>query len=220
LRREFDQQHYIRLPQLLHSELLRKIERQLPEDDFSEMVHEGVGTEFVIKDGVAPRLLNFVVNRRAFFSIVEQITGCGRIGCFSGRVYRMVPSEGHHDSWHDDIDDAPAVAGAEVAQQEPTGRLIALSMNLSEGPYAGGALQIRDKKTREILREVRNVVFGDAIIFRLAPHLQHKVAEVKGNVAKTAFAGWFLRRPDFEAMYTHQQWSARSAQSGPSVRMR
>jgi hypothetical protein len=43
--------------------------------------------------------------------------------------------------------------------------MIALSINLNAKPYEGGALQIRSAKTHEILCEVYNRNYGDAIIF-------------------------------------------------------
>ena len=36
---------------------------------------------------------------------------------------------------------------------------------------------------------------GDAIIFRLASHLQHRNTNVTGSTPKTAFAGWFRSDP-------------------------
>ena len=59
----------------------------------------------------------------------------------------------HSDSWHDDDGD---------------GRMVALSLNLSTNGYRGGVLQIRDKQSGEILHEVANTGFGDAIVFRRA----------------------------------------------------
>jgi hypothetical protein len=113
----------------------------------------------------------------------------------------MVPAEGHYDSWHDDIEDG-IVTGIED-EWTPHGRLVALSLNLSDAAYEGGALLLRDKVTEQTLSEVRNIGLGDAIMFRLAQHLEHRVADVVGDVPKTAFAGWFHRRPEYESMYAH-----------------
>jgi hypothetical protein len=38
---------------------------------------------------------------------------------------------------------------------------------------------------------VNNTGFGDAILFRISKDLEHRVTEVVGEVAKTAYAGWF-----------------------------
>ena len=127
-------------------------------------------------------LLHFLINNQSLFDVMQKITGCAPIGCFEGRVYRVVPNSGHHDAWHSDMVDH---------------RLVALSINLSEEVYSGGVLQIRGRNSKRILCEVANTGLGDAIIFRLAGHLEHRITEVEGTVAKTAFAGWFKSQPSF-----------------------
>ena len=77
------------------------------------------------------RLL-LLVNDERMLDVVRSITGCGPIGHFDGRVYRLEPSSDHYDSWHDDLGD---------------GRLVAMSINLGRQPYEGGALEIRDRRT-------------------------------------------------------------------------
>ena len=94
----------------------------------------------------------------------------------------MIPDCGHYDSWHDDLIEH---------------RIIAMSINLSTEIYSGGLLQIRNRNSEEIIQEVANVGFGDAIVFRLANSLQHRITNVEGIVPKTAFAGWFRSQPDF-----------------------
>jgi hypothetical protein len=61
-------------------------------------------------------------------------------------------------------------------------------------------LQIRDSASGEILHEESNTGPGDALIFQIAPALQHRVARVTGNRPKTAFAGWFKSEPDFKTL--------------------
>ena len=133
-------------------------------------------------ENIASRMLEFLTNDQKLFEIIQQITGCDRIGCFSGRMYRMMPGRDHYDSWHNDMLEH---------------RMVAMSINLSEGFYSGGLLQIRDRHSQQILHEVANLGVGDAIVFRLAHSLQHRVTNVEGAVPKTAFAGWFRSQPDF-----------------------
>jgi hypothetical protein len=66
-----------------------------------------------------------------------------------------------------------------------------MSVNLSPEIYGGGTLQLRNAHTRRVLREVANTGPGDAILFQIAPDLQHPVTAVTGAVPKSAFAGWF-----------------------------
>lgn len=186
LKRQFEQRHCILLPELLEPGLLRLVQSGIVESAFEERVHEGIGTnrELCLRDNRISTLLHVLLNGCQFRRLVEQATGCGRIGCFAGRVYRVVPNAGHQDAWHSDLDG---------------NRLAALSLNLSAEMYDGGVLQIRDRQSKEILHEVANTGFGDAIVFRLDPRLQHRITEVEGVASKTAFAGWFQSEPDFIA---------------------
>jgi hypothetical protein len=94
----------------------------------------------------------------------------------------MISGNGHYDSWHDDMVED---------------RLVAMSINLSTDVYLGGVLQIREKNSQQVIQEVANIGLGDAIVFRLAHSLQHRITDVQGKVPKTAFAGWFRSQPEF-----------------------
>jgi hypothetical protein len=182
---QFAKQHCIHLPHFLDPDLLPLLSKQIAEAEFFERVHDDGGTppptDLCMKTNNAMRLLGFLVNDPALFSIVQRITGCARIGCFMGVVYRLSPGA-HYDSWHDDL--------------RPH-RMIAMSINLSAGLYEGGVLQIRDRETREILHEAPNPGVGDAVLFRISPRLEHRVSKVEGNVPRTAYAGWFQSEPEF-----------------------
>lgn len=187
LRGQFDREHYVRLPALLEPALLRFIQSKIDQAEFYERIHQGIKSnkELCMKqDGAFGALLLFM-NDENLFKIIQSITECGRIGCFEGRVYRVIPGEGHHDAWHSDILDD---------------RLVGMSINLSTEDYAGGILQIRDRESEEIVSEISNLGSGDAIVFRLAPHLQHRITEVEGKAVKTAFAGWFRAKPNFVSL--------------------
>lgn len=187
LQAEFARRHYLRLPGLLDSELLDFVQRQIDAGEFQERVHEGIASnkELCMSGNAAFGALLFVMNDEKLFQIMQQLTGCERIRCFAGRVYRVNPGQGHHDSWHNDIGED---------------RLVGMSINLSKGTYGGGVLQMRDRDSKEIVGEVDNVGAGDAIVFRLSPRLQHRITEVEGPTSKTAFAGWFRARPDFSSL--------------------
>jgi hypothetical protein len=120
-----------------------------------------------------------IVNDRRLFAVVRAISGCDAIGCYNGIVYRMDPRPEHSDTWHSDMDG---------------NRMVTLSVNLGE-PYEGGVLQIREKKTDRIVHEVPNTGAGDAILFALGDHLEHRVGAVTGRATKMALAGWFQRSP-------------------------
>ena len=75
------------------------------------------------------------------------------------------------------------------------GRLVGLSINLTARPYEGGLLQIRDANTEVILAEKANTGYGDAMIFRISPGLEHQVTPVTSDTPRLVLAGWFSSGP-------------------------
>lgn len=191
LRAQFDRQHYLQFPELLEPGLLDFIQLQVDQGGFYERVHEGIESnkELCMENNAAFAALVFLLNGERVFQIIQDITQCGRIGCFEGRVYRVIRGRGHHDSWHNDMLED---------------RLVGMSINLSREAYAGGILQIRDRKSGRIISEVANLGAGDAVVFRLSRQLQHRITEVEGKSSKTAFAGWFKSQPNFLSLLKEQ----------------
>ena len=134
-----------------------------------------------MQDNALLRLIRFTVNDYDLFRIIEKMTGCGPIGCFDGRIYRMTAGP-QQDSWHDDWAE---------------NRVIAMSVNLSEQSYLGGELMLRHRDRPEKIQQIVNTSFGDALLFRLGAKLEHQVAKVRGRAPKTAYAGWFRTQPDY-----------------------
>jgi len=191
LRLQFERQHYVRLAQLLEPGLLDFLQAQIDQGKFYERVHAGIKSnkELCMAGNNAFGALLLLMNDEKLFELVRDVTQCERIRCFEGRVYRVIPRRGHHDSWHNDLGDD---------------RLIGMSINLSREAYRGGILQIRDQDSQRIISEVDNLGIGDAIVFRLSRSLQHRITDVEGEVPKTAFAGWFRAQPDFPSLIKEQ----------------
>lgn len=187
LRREFDRRHTVRLPGILEPELLAVVLRGIDQAEFYERTHQAIGPnkELCLEKSPVVGLLHVLLNGEDLFRTIRRITGCGSIGCFDGRVYRVTPGCGHHDSWHSD-----------VAEH----RLVAMSINLSATAYRGGILQVRDHRSRRIIHEVANAGLGDAILLRVSDELQHRITDVEGTGSKTAFAGWFQSAPAFHSL--------------------
>jgi len=183
-RAEFEKQDWVRLPAILDRELLQIAQSQLGESQFEEK-SASLYRELTVADSALPFALLLLVNNRRLFELIEEITRCGHIGCFRGRIYRIVPGANHHVEWHTDLNGT---------------RLLALSVNLNTEPYEGGVLSIREAATERILCELTNSGFGDAILFRIDERLQHRVSDVEGTVAKTALAGWFESAPDYRTL--------------------
>ena len=185
LQDEFREHHFFRLPQLLEPSLLEYFMRQIDEACFEPRSHGEIGNELWIREPRIALALNLLLSDPQMLSLVERVTESGHVGCFDGRVYRLLPEAGTYDSWHDDLGD---------------GRLAAMSLNLSREPYSGGVLQIRRRTTQEKVAEVVNQVPGDAVVFRLHRDFQHRVTALAGNTARTAYAGWFFAQPDYDAV--------------------
>jgi 2OG-Fe(II) oxygenase superfamily len=176
LRAAFEREHHVVLPRVLDGRLLEDVTRGIEDAGWEETVHPGIKVELGLPPCPAWALLFFLANDVRLFEFVRAVTGCPRIGSFAGRVYRMDPGPEHRDGWHDDM---------------VRGRLVAMSVNLSPEPYEGGVLELRDKESKRVHARVANTGLGDALLFRLAPHLEHRVTGVEGASRKVAFAGWF-----------------------------
>ena len=179
-------------PRLL-DELLPRVERT----GFRPRGHGNIGTEDSMEAGGPLASLLLAANDPRLFEFVMEVTDCGAIGCFDGRVYRLDPTRGHGDSWHSDVGD---------------NRLVAMSVNLTTSRYEGGRLQIRDQGSGEVTAEVGGTELGDAVIFRIAEHLRHRVSPVEGDVPRVAFAGWFKSAPSFRSVLGGGPWTAAEAE--------
>lgn len=185
LRAQFDRQHCVRLPDFLGPELLEIVKHRIQRAHFQPSTYKGIGSELCMSDGYTDNMMHFLLNNRKLLKAIEEITRSGHLGCFRGRMYRLIPGHGRLDGWHNDLAEH---------------RVVAISINFSTEVYSGGILQIRDRRCGKIVREAVNVGFGDAIIFRLSYDLEHRVTEVEGTVPKTAYAGWFKSQPEFLAL--------------------
>ncbi|MBI3403225.1 MAG: 2OG-Fe(II) oxygenase [Acidobacteria bacterium] len=183
LRDAFRRAHCVRLPALIAPDLLSRIQREVERGEFRAFDHDGIATELRLQSGVATGLLHVLVNDPQVYRFVEQITATAPVRSFLGRVYRR-DANGHYDSWHSDL---------------VQGRSLGMSVNLSRQRYEGGVFELRETETGRVLASIANVGFGDAILFRLAPTLEHQVTPVRGVHPKTAFAGWFLPDDSYRA---------------------
>jgi hypothetical protein len=178
----FRERGYIKLSSFLGPSLLASILDAVDSATFYEREHHGIGKELCATPGPVTGVLELLMNDPTLFDVVRQVAGCPAIGCFRGRLYRLAPSTGHYDSWHDDVGET---------------RLLACAINLGRETFDGGELQIRRAGAAEILSEVHNTRAGDAVIFRVDPALQHRVTPVRGTTPRTAYAGWFCAEPSF-----------------------
>ncbi len=170
------------VPGVLSPDLCLTIRQRLDQGTFLERDHEGLGTEQCLEADGTVSLLHFLVNDPVVYAGIQNLTGCGAIGCFTGRVYRMLPGGAHHVSWHNDAVDH---------------RLIGMSINLGDHPYEGGVFRLRSAMSGSVLDDVANTGEGDALLFRIDESLEHQVTPIAGAVEKLAFVGWFRSEPAF-----------------------
>jgi hypothetical protein len=178
-RDRFATNHCVVLKKLLEPALVEMAQRHIEQTPWLRTdFDDDIGTELTLDNeaGIA-RALSFVVNTPEFLNVIRIITGREHISEFMGRVYRLSGGPQHHLSWHNDT-------------QVPM-RYVGFSINLSTDVFRGGTFELRDARTLARLAQVNNTGFGDAILFRISKDLEHRVTEVVGEVAKTAYAGWF-----------------------------
>ena len=177
LRLELTLRHAVVLRSFLDADEREWIRRQLDEASFHPHTIEATGkTELLMKPNPISALLLFKLCDPEMLDLVEAATECGPVGDFRGRTYRMVPGAGHDSPWHDD-----AVQG----------RLAALTINLSPQPFDGGRLQIKDTADDELLTEIGELDFGDAVLIQICRAYQHRSGPLLGTAPKTSYAGFF-----------------------------
>jgi hypothetical protein len=176
MRLEFGERHFVLLPQLIEPALLNFLLPRLEQASWRQRTHEGIGVEVVPDDISSINLLHFLANTPDFLEVVQEIVGSPALTWFGGRVYRFAPNSGHYDSWHGD---------------NVEGRNAGMSINLSERGYEGGVFEMRERSSKRMLLRFANTGLGNATLFRISKQLEHQVTEVRGDLTKTAFAGWF-----------------------------
>src|ERR1700678_3021390 len=186
---QFEQHDYLHLPGFIEPGLVRLVRRHM--GGFVEREH-AVGSELRLPAGSVHAVFDVLMNDPILFRLVRRITECGPVRFFYGRLYQLTAGRGQEFSWHNDLQD---------------NRKVALSINLSEAPYKGGTLQIR-RRSSSAVESVPNLGAGDAIIFRVARRLEHRVTPVTGKSSKIAFSGWFCSRPSYTSV--HRAMVARS----------
>jgi len=176
LRAHFASNAYLRFPNLIEPRLLSFVSQALSKSTFKERQHT-VGSESALLEGPAPSMLRFLLNDKAVLELVRELTGVPSIGSFGGRIYKLAPEKGQLLNWHTDVFEQ---------------RLLALSINLNPEIHRGGVLLLRERNSSQKAAEIANTGFGDAVIFKVDPGLEHCVTAVEGSVPRIAFAGWFL----------------------------
>jgi hypothetical protein len=179
----FASEHVLHLPRFLDRDLLATFDARLPAARFRTRVEDGIAIEDGLDDDALVGLLMMAMNDPALFEVIRRLTGCGRIGRFTGRVQRRGVSDGtrHYYPWHTDATE---------------GRLVGMTVNLGREAFTGGTLQMRRVGTEAIVAEADNRTRGDAFLFRISPEFEHHVTPVISG-SRMVLAGWFRDAADF-----------------------
>lgn len=187
---EFDRRRLLHLPGLLSPELVESVRLGLERDGFEEppelqegspdAVYRGayqggkVGQD--LRPGETASLIAARTNDPRLLEFVATITGSAPLARCIGRVFRLYPMA-EDLPWHTDAEG---------------GRLADLIINLSAVPNEGGLFQMRDKHTQQVFNEVGETAFGDGLLIRISPHIEHHYKAVTGSIPKATFSGWFV----------------------------
>ena len=198
VRAAFQRTHLIHLPAFFERSLLERLADALEQAAW-ELRRHVTGNAWASDDEQAPPAdaevwaedlhmqdpavttsLIFLLNDRRLFGAVEAIAGCEPIQSFVPNVYKIVPGAGHYDDWHTDDDGT---------------RMVALSVNMGRTPYTGGVLRVRRRNDTTPIHQIHNSGFGDALMLRIAPDLEHSLTPVTGEAPRIVLAGWFTSAP-------------------------
>ncbi|HEX2732068.1 MAG TPA: hypothetical protein VHM70_10690 [Polyangiaceae bacterium] len=187
---EFEKRRMLHLPGLLSPELAASIKAGLERDGFEEppaldssspdAVYRGayqggkVGQD--LQPGDTARVIKERTNDPRLLEFVAMMTGSPPLQRCIGRVFRLFPM----------ADDLPWHTDAEG------GRLADLIINLNAVPHAGGLFQMREAASQQIFNEVGETAFGDGLLIRISPTIEHHYKAITGTVPKVTFSGWFV----------------------------
>jgi len=186
LRDEFASTNCILVPGFLSGSILENILKKLERAPFqtkfemNEMNKFGKVLFVPVNDPIV-FMFQFLLNNRDLFSTLQEITQCGHIGNFVGRIHRSEEGGDHAIGWHSDNSDT---------------RLLAITLCLGTDDYTGGKFQIRKTNDDNIVKEFGQLKAGDAIIFKISTELEHRLTTLETG-RRTVGVGWFRSQPDF-----------------------
>lgn len=183
---EFERRKLIHLPGLLSEELADTVRAGIERDGFGDpdtsgdSVYRGayqggkVGED--LRPGPVAQLIEDRTNDRRLLDFAQTITGSPPLTRCIGRVFRLFPMDDDLP-WHTDSEG---------------GRLADLIIDLSTVPHEGARFEMRDAGTQEIFNAVDEMAFGDGLLIRISPDIEHHYKAVTGTIPKVSFSGWFV----------------------------
>jgi hypothetical protein len=186
---EFERQKLIYLPGLLSPALADTVRVGIEEDGFEEPeatteaaasvyrgAYQGAKVGQDLRPGAAAQVIADRTNDPRLLQFVQTITASPPLTKCIGRVFRLFPM----------ADDLPWHTDAEG------GRLADLIIDLSAVQHEDGRFEMRDARTSEIINAVDTMAFGDALLIRISPEIEHHYKAITGSIPKVTFSGWFV----------------------------
>jgi len=185
---QFEQRKLIYLSKLLSPEVAEMVRKGIEQDGFEEPdAAIGAGTPYRgayqkgkvgedLRRGEAAELIAKRTNDPQLLQFVQDISGSPPLAKCIGRVFRLFPMA-EDLPWHTDAEG---------------GRLADLIIHLSPVQHEGARFEMRDAHTREIFNTVNAMEFGDGLLIRISPQIEHHYKAVTGSVPKVTFSGWFV----------------------------
>ena len=178
--REFAETNCIFIQDFLSQKVLDNLLKKITTKDFLTKIEldgvEKFGNVLALPSHhIAVMILNMMLNDNNLLSILQEITDCEKINDFVGRVHRSNIKELHEIGWHGDNSD---------------NRLLAITLCLGTTVYTGAEFQLRKKQTAINLRQFGQLNAGEAIIFKISPELEHRLAPLQSG-QRTVGVGWF-----------------------------
>ena len=187
---EFQSVKLLRIPGLLEPGFLETIRSGIERDGFDDGegpapgapepmfkgAYQGVKVGDDLRAGETSRLIQERSNDPRLLDFVQQMVGCSPLEQCVGRIFRLAPMK-EDLPWHTDAEG---------------GRVADLIIDLATEPFDGGLFQMRDAHSQKIINEVDKLAFGDALLVRISPDLEHHYKAIKGSVPKITFSGWFV----------------------------
>ena len=184
---EFERRRMLPLPGLLSSDVIDSVRRGIEQDGFEEppAPEKGADTTYRgayqggkvgedLKPGATARLIAERTNDPRLLEFVQTVTSSTPLQRCIGRVFRLFATP-EDLPWHTDAEG---------------GRLADLIINLSPKPHGGALFQMRDAHTHEIFNEVAETGFGDGLLIKISPHIEHHYKAITGALPKVTFSGW------------------------------
>lgn len=162
----------------LDDALLALVQRLVMQAEFMPEPVENIGHREMETPGLGASALTLALRRPPFLRWIEALTQCGPIRTVKGRIAQTRAGTPQALGWHDDLNDGR--------------RRLAITIDLSPARYEGGLFELCHKSTREVIFRHQHSRPGTALIFRIAPHLVHRLQVVTAGGPRRVYTGWFM----------------------------